>query len=46
MTELPKAVFKRPKLDAYSSDLGGEGGGKGFRPVFSKRNLNKGNGVH
>ncbi|XP_057468731.1 uncharacterized protein LOC130757937 [Actinidia eriantha] len=41
VTELPKAVFKRPKLDAYSSDLGEEGGGKGFKPVFSKRNLNK-----
>ncbi|GMP46218.1 hypothetical protein CsSME_00014461 [Camellia sinensis var. sinensis] len=41
VTELPKALFKKPKLNTNSSGLGTENGEKGFRAVFSKRNSNK-----
>ncbi|XP_052202809.1 uncharacterized protein LOC127808341 [Diospyros lotus] len=41
VTESPKALFKQPKLSAYSSGLGTEDGDKGFKPVFSKRNSNR-----
>ncbi|KAL6962566.1 hypothetical protein U1Q18_051960 [Sarracenia purpurea var. burkii] len=41
VTELPKALFKRPKLNTYSSGLGTEDGEKGFKPVFPKRNPDK-----
>lgn len=45
VTELPpKELFKKPKLNADSSGFGTtQDGERGFRPVFQKRNFNKGN---
>lgn len=35
MTELPKELFRKPKLNNYSAVAGN------FKPVFSKRNARK-----
>ena len=37
VTELPKAVFKKPKLSGYSSSCTGKRNDKSYRPVFGKR---------
>ncbi|KAK3018095.1 hypothetical protein RJ639_004780 [Escallonia herrerae] len=41
VTELPTAVFKKPKLRGYSAGSDTEEGGKHFRPVFGKRNAGR-----
>ncbi|KAK9270808.1 hypothetical protein L1049_026393 [Liquidambar formosana] len=42
VTELPKEVFKKPKLKNYSTGSSTKDGGDGlFRPVFSKRDTTK-----
>ncbi|KAL1820280.1 hypothetical protein ACET3Z_015149 [Daucus carota] len=37
VTELPKAVFKKPKLSGYSSSCTGKRNDKSYRPIFGKR---------
>ncbi|KAK1361559.1 MRN complex-interacting protein [Heracleum sosnowskyi] len=37
VTELPKAVFKKPKLSDYSSSSAGKRNDNSYRPVFGKR---------
>lgn len=37
VTELPKAVFKKPKLSDYSSSSTGKRNDNSYRPVFEKR---------
>ncbi|XP_059630291.1 uncharacterized protein LOC132273336 [Cornus florida] len=41
VTELPKALFKRPKLNKYSTGIDAKDGEELFKPVFSKRSSNK-----
>ncbi|KAK2976242.1 hypothetical protein RJ640_021953 [Escallonia rubra] len=41
VTELPTAVFKKPKLRGYSAGSDTEEGGKHFRPVFGRRNAGR-----
>lgn len=41
MTELPKALFRKPKRRNYSVGSDTEDGEKLFKPVFSKRNADK-----
>ncbi|KAM7514648.1 hypothetical protein LguiA_004231 [Lonicera macranthoides] len=41
VTELPKALFRKPKLRNYSVRSDTDDGEKLFKPVFSKRNADK-----
>ncbi|KAA8522568.1 hypothetical protein F0562_013071 [Nyssa sinensis] len=41
MTELPKALFRKPKLNKDSTELDATDSEKLLRPVFSKRNSNR-----
>ncbi|XAR62235.1 hypothetical protein NMG60_11016922 [Bertholletia excelsa] len=41
VTELPKALLRKPKLSTYSRGFGAETSQRNFRGVFHERNLNK-----